>query len=98
MATNMTAEQVGKRIGRAMARDVLAEDMPREWTGLDAQDIDQIPGGIDFDEVEAAAQKEYALIIRDASKRCASLDANGIEGCVLDSGHYDPHRSPWGEF
>lgn len=36
------AREVGTRIGRAIARDVLADDMPREWTGLDAQDGDQL--------------------------------------------------------
>jgi hypothetical protein len=30
------------RIGQAIARDVKAEGMPANWTGLDAQDGDQL--------------------------------------------------------
>jgi hypothetical protein len=36
-------EQIGIRIGRAIAHDTLADDLPRGWTGLDPQDVDQIP-------------------------------------------------------
>ena len=42
------AVEAGRAVGRAIARDVIAEDMPREWTGLDAQDGDQLTSaGID---------------------------------------------------
>jgi hypothetical protein len=29
-------------VGKAIAKDVLREDMPRQWTGLDPQDADQL--------------------------------------------------------
>ena len=32
----MSATAIGTRIGQAIARDVLAEDMPRGWNGIDA--------------------------------------------------------------
>jgi hypothetical protein len=54
-----TPSGLGAAIGRAMARDVLADHMPREWTGLDPQDADRIPEGMDFDAVEAAAKAAY---------------------------------------
>jgi hypothetical protein len=62
-ATTETAEQIGQRIGRAMARDVIAEGMPRDWTGLDPQDADQIPAGVDHDPIEAAAKAAYLTAI-----------------------------------
>jgi len=47
------AREVGQRVGRAMAADVLREDMPREWTGIDAQDGDQFTAaGIAVDTPE----------------------------------------------
>jgi hypothetical protein len=55
----MTTQEIGTRIGKAIARDVIAEDMPREWTGLDPQDADQIPDGMDRDAVEAVAKEVY---------------------------------------
>ena len=54
-----TAKEIGTQIGNAIARDVLADDMPRTWTGLDAQDGDQIPEGMDRDEVERHAKAAY---------------------------------------
>lgn len=44
-------------VGRAMARDVIAEGMPREWTGLDPQDADLITayGPIDGEMWDAVA-------------------------------------------
>lgn len=61
----MTTQErrIGERIGQAIARDVLAEDMPREWTGLDPQDADQIPPECDPDEVESEARKAYEAAI-----------------------------------
>lgn len=63
MVTTQTAqseiERVGKFIGEAIAKDVVAEGMPREWTGLDPQDVDQIPDGMDHDAVERVAERAY---------------------------------------
>jgi hypothetical protein len=67
-ATNQTLESVGRRIGRAIAQDVIAHDMPREWTGLDAQDAEQIPDGMDQDEVERIAKDEYTIRIMATKK------------------------------
>ena len=36
----MNAKKAGSRIGKSIARDVIAENMPRKWTGIDAQDGD----------------------------------------------------------
>jgi hypothetical protein len=60
-ATIQTVESVGRRIGRAIAQDVIAQGMPRNWTGLDAQDAEQIPDGMDHDAVEAVAKREYLI-------------------------------------
>jgi hypothetical protein len=57
--TTETAETIGRAIGRAIARDVVAEDMPRVWTGLDPQDHDRIPEGTGPATVEAAARVAY---------------------------------------
>jgi hypothetical protein len=57
-----TIESVGRRIGQAMAKDTIADNLPREWTGLTAEDVDQIPGGMDHDEVERLAQDAYDAI------------------------------------
>ena len=59
------ATEIGTRIGKAIARDVIADDLPREWTGLDDQDGDQIlAAGIeqdsdDWDAAEVAAEAAY---------------------------------------
>ena len=59
------ASTVGKRIGKAIAKDVLAEGMPRQWTGLDPQDGDQLTAaGIEpnthlWAMAEAIAEHEY---------------------------------------
>ena len=64
-----TPELIGRRIGRAIARDVIADDMPREWTGLDPQDGDQLtaagiaPGTAAWDDAETAARREYLRVI-----------------------------------
>lgn len=67
-ATRETIEQVGTRIGKAIARDAIADDMNRQWTGLDDQDVDQIP-----DEyrdrictVEAFARAAYEVAMKGA--------------------------------
>jgi hypothetical protein len=64
------AADVGTRVGAAIARDALAEGMPREWTGLDPQDADRITGaGIEYGsgeyhEAEAAAEREYRRLVK----------------------------------
>ena len=58
-----TPEQVGRAIGRAIDRVVIAEGMTREWSGLDPQDADQIPEGMDLAAVEAAAKAAYLAAI-----------------------------------
>jgi hypothetical protein len=64
-----TAIEVGHRIGRAIARDVLAEDMPREWTGLDAQDADEataaglVPDTEEWAAMVEAAEAAYLAVI-----------------------------------
>lgn len=69
-----TAKSIGEKIGRAMARDVLAEDMPREWTGLDAQDGDVAtgaglrPGTDEWEEMEQAARRAYKVALAESSK------------------------------
>ena len=65
MTKTETIVTVGTRIGMAIARDVLAEDMPREWTGLDPQDADQIPEGMDAGAVEAVARRVYLAAISE---------------------------------
>ena len=56
----ITAQSIGRFIGRAIANDVLSNpDWPDEWTGIDAQDADQIPKGIDRDQVEVWAEMTY---------------------------------------
>lgn len=65
-----TPAALGTQIGRAIARDVLAEDMPRAWTGLDAQDGDRlIAAGIQPDTdawavAEQAAREAYLAQLR----------------------------------
>jgi hypothetical protein len=56
-----TPRQIGARIGQAIARDVLAENMPREWTGLDPQDADQATAaGLRPDTAQWAAMERAA--------------------------------------
>lgn len=69
-----TATEIGRKIGAAIARDVLAEDdLPFEWTGLDAQDGDQllaagfVAGTPEWAEAEAAAKAEYDLVLKALS-------------------------------
>ena len=61
----MVAKQVGARIGKAIARDVIARNLPRKWTGLDPQDGDFAtdsgikPDTDQWEEMEAAAKIAY---------------------------------------
>jgi len=63
------ASEVGTKVGAAMARDVLADGLPREWAGIDPQDADQFTAaGIEFGsdewaEAEAAAEAEYRRLV-----------------------------------
>ena len=66
------AKRVGEIVGRAIARDVLAEpDWPREWCGLNGEDGDQITeAGILPDTPEwyvaiEAARKAYETALRE---------------------------------
>lgn len=65
-----TPSSIGKRIGKAMARDVLADDMPRAWTGLDAQDGDELladgfePSTPEWSVAQAAAKVAYHAALR----------------------------------
>lgn len=67
-----TAHEIGTRIGQAIARDVLADNMPREWTGLDAQDGDQLMiagielGTPEWEQAEQAAKAAYEAALQDA--------------------------------
>ncbi|MFW6024036.1 MAG: hypothetical protein ACOC8P_00265 [Dichotomicrobium sp.] len=64
----ITEDECGRRIGAAIAKDVLADDMPRTWTGLDPQDADQIPDGLDYEAVEEAARVEYLRILSEDTR------------------------------
>jgi hypothetical protein len=58
--TNAEAENLGILIGRAIGRDVIAEAMPPEWTGLDPQDADLIPDGISEEMIETITSNAKA--------------------------------------
>lgn len=67
-----TQTRIGADIGRAIARDVLASNMPQEWTGLDPQDADELTAaGIENDtmewiEAEGAAKAAYLDALKSA--------------------------------
>jgi hypothetical protein len=64
------AVKVGAAVGRTMARDVVADGLPREWTGLDPQDGDRLtaagiePGTPEWNEAEEAARVAYEETVR----------------------------------
>jgi hypothetical protein len=66
------ASEVGRTIGNAMARDTMAEGMPREWTGIDAQDGDRAtaagitPDSPEWGEMVQAAREAYEAAIESA--------------------------------
>ncbi len=68
----MNAIEIGTRIGRAIAADVNRLKLPRNWTGLDPQDGDQLlAAGIDYgtpawDAAEEAAEAAYREEMRRA--------------------------------
>lgn len=67
--TTETPEQVGTRVGAAIAHDLAREDMPWGWTGIDPQDADQITaagyayGSPEYRRAEVAAEAEYRRLI-----------------------------------
>ncbi len=69
--TPETPEAVGQRVGRAIARDALAEFMPPVWSGLDGEDGDQLTeAGIEPDTPEwkracAAARRAFHQFLAD---------------------------------
>ncbi len=69
--TTLTAAiEIGAFVGRAIARDVNRLKLPRNWTGLDPQDGDQLlaagidPGTPAWDAAEDAAEAAYRETIR----------------------------------
>lgn len=64
-ATTSQATRIGKQIGYAIAKDVMADELPPEWTGLSDQDGDIataagiMPNTPEWDEMEAAAKHTY---------------------------------------
>jgi hypothetical protein len=69
----MKAKEIGAKVGKAVARDVLGcSDLPRHWTGLDPQDGDQLtaagiePGTPEWEEADAAAEAAYYAALRQA--------------------------------
>jgi hypothetical protein len=75
--TETKSTQIGIRIGKAMARDVLAEDMPRKWAGLSAEDGDQltaagiVPGSQQWADAALAAFGAYDEAISAADDELA---------------------------
>src|SRR5262245_5700224 len=74
----MTAQEIGAYIGKAIARDVKAEGMPRAWTGLDPQDADQLStAGIEFGtsawvQAETAAEAAYYRTLHPVGCSCGA--------------------------
>ncbi len=70
MTTTKTAREIGRTVGQAIARDVMADaDMTLEWTGLEAQDGDQLAaagfatGTQEWADAEEAAEEAYHEIV-----------------------------------
>lgn len=63
------AQSIGHQIGSAIFADAVAENMPREWTGLDAQDGDRAMGyGLEIGtaewaEMEGSARTAFCLCV-----------------------------------
>lgn len=74
LPTRTNASEIGLKIGAAMARDVMADDLAREWTGINDQDGDQLtaagiePDSQDWQEAISAAQAEYERVLGQAAK------------------------------
>lgn len=97
--TTKTAQEIGTEIGRAIAADVLGnEDMSIEWTGIEAQDADRIPEGIDHDEVEIAAEQAYHVALAESKVEKTVVyvvrDASGEYVRSTDDSADRPRRTP----
>jgi hypothetical protein len=98
MTTQHTTDDVGYRVGRAMARDVLADpDMPREWTGIDPQDADQFaaaglePGTPEWERQEAIAAAVYSAALASGATCTLSMRDDGGSDETLEFDH-EPTR------
>jgi len=64
-----TTTTIGTLVGQAIARDTLADGLPREWTGIDDQDADQftaaglVPGSSEWEQAEAEAQTAFEAAV-----------------------------------
>jgi hypothetical protein len=101
MSANETVEDVAERIANAICRDVQADDMPHVWTGLDAQDVDQIPEGMDVEKVEALVRERCLAAWNPATKQPAtvfrSINLTAEEMALLDDGRkwWDSDSDCW---
>jgi hypothetical protein len=75
---NETVESVGTRLGNAIAQTVISEDLDREWTGLEAQDVDLIPAGMDRDAVEEVAERAYTETVVLVCGNQVQVDKSGV--------------------
>ena len=70
----MSELMAGQKIGQAIARDVIADGLDRRWSGIDAQDADQLtaiglePGTPEWAEAEEAARVAYEAEIGAAAE------------------------------
>ena len=62
-------EQLGRELGRAIARDALADGADLVWTGLDPQDVDRIPDGLDIAAVARAARRAFDDMVAARQER-----------------------------
>jgi hypothetical protein len=75
-----TACEICRKVGKAIARDVIADGLPREWTGLDPQDGDQLQsagimaGTPEWSEAEEAAREAYMLELRGSNLESLGID------------------------
>jgi hypothetical protein len=77
--------EIGAKIGRAIARDTIAEGLDRRWTGLDGQDGDVLAMelatiGIDRDDEEewtAAVEAAKAAYTEATGGEVIRYDADG---------------------
>lgn len=89
-------KQVAVDVGRAIARDARADGWPTDWTGLDAQDGDQLseagiePGTAEWDEAASIAAESYAAAL---SACTCPPPCNYCVRCI-DVGHDHPECMP----
>lgn len=92
------ARLIGARIGKAIARDVIADpDMSSDWTGLDAQDGDQLLiagfslGTPEWAAAEASAHEAYDLMMAEECElfticgKEIKHDRSGVGHCWVDA-------------